>query len=560
MPASSASIVDRELVERARGEQPDAELEQLLAAGLRVQPDAAGRCGGHVTHSTELCSTALLTLVQYRRYVRRHASDAAPTALPAHVHTFVIGAGFGGLAHGDQARRRPASATSWSSSAAATSAAPGATTPTPAPPATCPRSSTPSRSRRTRTGRGPSPRSRRSRPTSSGVAERVRGARPVPLRDRRRGGPLGRRRASVWRVRTSRRRAHRRRAWSPPPARLSDPKMPDIDGIDSFAGEVFHSAQWHHDYDLTGKRVAVIGTGASAIQIVPEIAEQVAHLDVYQRTAPYVIPRQRPRLHPGSRGSRFRHLPGRPEGLPHGDLLGPRDASSRPSCSDPKLAVAGQEGGAGEHRPGHRATPSCARRSTPDFRDRLQADPDLQRLVPRPRPGQRRPGHRRHRQGHPARHRHRGRHGARDRRADRGDRLPHHRPADRRQHLTAAAGVSLAEHFAEHGMQAYKGATVHGFPNLFFIVGPNTGLGHSSMVFMIESQVAYVVDALRTDAGRRACAPSSRPARRSGPGTTTSSAACSAPCGAPAAARAGTSTPTAATSRCGPGRRSRSAG
>ena len=58
-------------------------------------------------------------------------------------------------------------------------------------------------------------------------------------------------------------------------------------------------------------------------------------------------------------------------------------------------------------------------------------------------------------------------------------------------------GVSLADQFAEHGMQAYKGATVAGFPNLFFIVGPNTGLGHSSMVFMIESQVTYAVDALR---------------------------------------------------------------
>jgi cyclohexanone monooxygenase len=57
--------------------------------------------------------------------------------------------------------------------------------------------------------------------------------------------------------------------------------------------------------------------------------------------------------------------------------------------------------------------------------------------------------------------------------------------------------VTLADHFAEHGMQAYKGSTVNGFPNLFFVVGPNTGLGHSSMVFMIESQVAYVVDAVR---------------------------------------------------------------
>ena len=72
---------------------------------------------------------------------------------------------------------------------------------------------------------------------------------------------------------------------------LSEPRLPEIAGIDSFGGEIFHSARWNHDYDLTGKRVAVIGTGASAIQIVPEIAKQVAHLDVYQRTAPWVMPR-----------------------------------------------------------------------------------------------------------------------------------------------------------------------------------------------------------------------------------------------------------------------------
>jgi cyclohexanone monooxygenase len=65
-------------------------------------------------------------------------------------------------------------------------------------------------------------------------------------------------------------------------------------------------------------------------------------------------------------------------------------------------------------------------------------------------------------------------------------------------HVTGRDGRTMAAHFAEHGMQAYKGATVAEFPNLFFIVGPNTGLGHSSMVFMIESQVAYLVDALRT--------------------------------------------------------------
>ena len=82
-------------------------------------------------------------------------------------------------------------------------------------------------------------------------------------------------------------------------------------------------------------------------------------------------------------------------------------------------------------------------------------------------------------------------------------------------------GESLADHFKQVGMQAYKGATVHGFPNLFFIVGPNTGLGHSSMVFMIESQVAYAVDAVTHDApaGRRRGRADR--ARRSRPGTTT---------------------------------------
>ena len=72
---------------------------------------------------------------------------------------------------------------------------------------------------------------------------------------------------------------------------LSEPKMPEIDGIETFQGDLFHSAQWNHDVDLAGKRVAVIGTGASVIQIVPELQKIVGSLDVYQRTAPWVIPR-----------------------------------------------------------------------------------------------------------------------------------------------------------------------------------------------------------------------------------------------------------------------------
>ena len=71
---------------------------------------------------------------------------------------------------------------------------------------------------------------------------------------------------------------------------LSEPSTPDIEGIDDFQGHTFHSARWDHDYDLEGKRVAVIGTGASAIQFVPTIAPKVAQMHVFQRTAPWIMP------------------------------------------------------------------------------------------------------------------------------------------------------------------------------------------------------------------------------------------------------------------------------
>lgn len=71
---------------------------------------------------------------------------------------------------------------------------------------------------------------------------------------------------------------------------LTEPSVPDLPGLDRFEGKIMHSARWDHDYDLTSRRVASIGTGASAIQYVPEIAGVVSHLDVYQRTAPWVMP------------------------------------------------------------------------------------------------------------------------------------------------------------------------------------------------------------------------------------------------------------------------------
>jgi cation diffusion facilitator CzcD-associated flavoprotein CzcO len=72
---------------------------------------------------------------------------------------------------------------------------------------------------------------------------------------------------------------------------LHIPNIPELPGIENFSGKTFHSAQWDHSYDLTGKRVAVVGTGASAIQFVPKIARQVASMKIFQRTPPWIMPK-----------------------------------------------------------------------------------------------------------------------------------------------------------------------------------------------------------------------------------------------------------------------------
>ena len=89
---------------------------------------------------------------------------------------------------------------------------------------------------------------------------------------------------------------------------LSQPKLPDIPGIDTFAGKVIHTADWDHDYDLAGKRAAVIGTGATAVQLIPTIADQLAELTVYQRTAIWVSPKADFAV-PGAARSLFAKLP-----------------------------------------------------------------------------------------------------------------------------------------------------------------------------------------------------------------------------------------------------------
>jgi cation diffusion facilitator CzcD-associated flavoprotein CzcO len=273
---------------------------------------------------------------------------------------------------------------------------------------------------------------------------------------------------------------------------LSDPKDPDLDGFDTFAGEVFHSARWNHDYDLRGKRVAVIGTGASAVQIVPEIAEAVAHLDVYQRTAPWVIPRN-DRDYTRLERLAFRRLPAVQAAYRTAIYWG-RETYVPAFTRVPALAWPAKRLALRNLRKGI-ADPALRERVTPDYRigcKRIlisntwyptlgRADVDLvtdpiTRVTPAgvvTADGTERPV----------------------------DAIVvatgfHTTDLPIAERVRGRGGVRLADHFAERGMQAYKGTTVHGYPNLFLVVGPNTGLGHSSMVFMIESQVAYIVDAL----------------------------------------------------------------
>jgi cation diffusion facilitator CzcD-associated flavoprotein CzcO len=275
---------------------------------------------------------------------------------------------------------------------------------------------------------------------------------------------------------------------------LSEPRLPEIDGIDTFQGEIFHSARWNHDVDLTGKRVAVIGTGASAIQLVPELQKVVGHLDVYQRTPNWVIPRNE-REFTSIEKAIFRRVPGA-QRVARAAVYTQLETRAPAFTRFPALLKVVEN--------------QCKKNIAKSIKD-----PDLvSKVTPTYRAGCKRILI--SNAWYPALA------------SDNVDLITEpiakvtgdavvtadgeERPIDVlvvatgfyvteppiAQHITGRDGRTLADVWDEHGMAAYKGTTIHGFPNLFQIVGPNTALGHSSMIFMIESQVRYIVDAART--------------------------------------------------------------
>lgn len=274
---------------------------------------------------------------------------------------------------------------------------------------------------------------------------------------------------------------------------LHEPSLPALPGLDRFAGSVFHSSQWRHDLDLRGKRVAVIGTGASAIQLVPRIQPLVDRLALYQRTPAWIVPRLDHPI-PEREQALYRAFPAlqrvRRSVIYWQREIGALGLVYRQSLLESFQRIALRHLERQVHDPDLRA------RLTPSYRigcKRILLADDFYPAVSQPNAEVIS-------------------HGIREVTptsliASDGT----ERPADvlicaTGFHVTdtqlpssvyGRQGQSLGATWVP-GPRAYLGTTVAGFPNLFLLVGPNTGLGHNSMVYMIESQVAYILGALRT--------------------------------------------------------------
>jgi cation diffusion facilitator CzcD-associated flavoprotein CzcO len=273
---------------------------------------------------------------------------------------------------------------------------------------------------------------------------------------------------------------------------LSEPMIPDIPGLADFAGKVFHSATWDHDFDLTGKRVAVVGTGASAIQFVPRIQPKVASLHLFQRTPAWIM-RQLDRRFTRVERRIYRRIP----------LLGLiaragiywTHESYAVGFSNPRLLKAASRL-ARLHLFRQVRDRELRAKLTPDYTmgcKRILLSNDYYPALTRPNVEVINAGLQRVTPTGVV-----GSDGT-EREVDAiifGTGF-HVTDLPAAQGLRGRDGRVLADVWRSNGVAAYLGTTVNGFPNLFTLVGPNTGLGHNSFVFMIESQIAYVLDAIR---------------------------------------------------------------
>jgi cation diffusion facilitator CzcD-associated flavoprotein CzcO len=274
---------------------------------------------------------------------------------------------------------------------------------------------------------------------------------------------------------------------------LSEPSVPHFDGIETFAGQVMHSAQWDPSYDVRGKRVGVIGTGASAVQIVPRVHADAEHLVVFQRTPAWILPHRGRPIRDWERAL-YRHVPAAQKAVRGYHYWASEFLLVPPLVKNPvrtrlirKMAL--------EHLEAQVADPELRAKLTPTFLPgckRLTPSNDYLPAIASPRTTLVVEGI--------------------ERFTPRGirtkDGVEHDldvvilatgfRVTDNTfaQRLHGRDGRSLRATWDDAGMRGYNGTTFSGFPNLFMLAGPNTGIGHTSLVYMIEAQLPYVVEAI----------------------------------------------------------------
>ncbi|HET9990008.1 MAG TPA: NAD(P)/FAD-dependent oxidoreductase [Kofleriaceae bacterium] len=272
---------------------------------------------------------------------------------------------------------------------------------------------------------------------------------------------------------------------------LHIPQLPNVPGLDRFTGTKFHSARWNHDYDFKGKRVAVIGTGASSIQFVPRIAREVDKLHVFQRTPPWIVPKRDRKIGARERWA-LEHVPGA-HALRRTALYWSMESRVIGFAYAPSV-LAFAEKLVKRYIAGQVPDPALRAKLTPNYRlgcKRVLISNEYYPAIQRPNvelvtegiaevtatgvrtiDGVERP-------------------------VDAivcgtGFRVSEYLSSIQ---IVGRGGVELNETWRT-SLRNYLGITVSGFPNLFLLMGPNTGLGHNSMIFMIEAQARYAVQAL----------------------------------------------------------------
>lgn len=279
---------------------------------------------------------------------------------------------------------------------------------------------------------------------------------------------------------------------------LSDPLIPEIEGQDQFRGDAFHSAQWPADYDIAGRRVAVIGTGASALQFIPAIQPDIEHMTVFQRTPPWVMPRHDSDITDRSR-SLFKRFP-LLQRLARLRLYLSREATAI-GFRNPKLMRHAQST-ALKHMHSAVTDPDLRKKLTPNYtfgckrilisntyypalaadnvdvessgvtkitKDGIVDANGVERKVDTII------------------------YGAGFKVKD----LPYS------HYIFGRQGKTLAQSWGG-SPTSVAGTTVNGFPNLFILHGPNVGLGHTSVIYMLEAQVEHALSAIK-QADERNC-------------------------------------------------------